>query len=177
MTGAALRRPESVLVVVYATPPGSPVATPNPLQPEGGQPAGLGGCAWADAQVLLLERRDMPGFWQSVTGSLEQGETPAQAARRELAEETGLEGEPVDLGESRRFEIFPELRHRFPPGVTHNLEHAFAIRLEVAGPVAINRDEHRGYRWLPWRDAAALAGSWTNREAIESLLGGREVRP
>ena len=143
---AGYRRPESVLVVVHA----------------GGD------------QVLLLERRDLPGFWQSVTGSLEPGETPAQAAKRELYEETGLGGEPRDLGESRRFEIFPALRHRFPPGVTHNLEHAFAF--DAGRPVAINRnhDEHGRYRWLPWREAAALTDSWTNREAIESLFAREE---
>ena len=40
--------------------------------------------------VLLLERADREGFWQSVTGSLEDGETPVQAALREVAEETGI---------------------------------------------------------------------------------------
>lgn len=136
------RRPESVLVVVYTD-------------------AG---------QVLLLERRDRPGFWQSVTGSLEPGETPARAARRELAEETGLRGEPVDLQQSRHFEIFPEFRHRFPPGVTRNLEHAFAFNAGETVQVTPDPAEHRGSQWLDWAEAAALTGSWTNRETIESLF-------
>lgn len=142
MTGERYRRPESVLVVVYRKP----------------------------GQVLLLERRDRPGFWQSVTGSLEPGEAPRDAARRELAEETGLEGEPVDLGQSRRFEIFPEFRHRFPPGVTRNLEHAFAFEAGDADEVTLDPSEHGRCRWLPWSEAAALTGSWTNREAIETLF-------
>ncbi len=142
MTGERYRRPESVLVVVYRKP----------------------------GQVLLLERRDRPGFWQSVTGSLEPGEAPRDAARRELAEETGLDGEPVDLGQSRRFEIFPEYLHRFPPGVTRNLEHAFAFDAGDAAEVTLDRSEHQRFRWLPWAEAAELAGSWTNREAIESLF-------
>lgn len=146
MSDTAYRRPESVLVVVYAHSAG--------------------------ARVLLLERRDRPGFWQSVTGSLEPGETPVQAARRELTEETGLEGEPRDLGLSRRFEIFPEFRHRFPPGVTHNLEHAFAFDAGEPAAVALDDTEHRRYRWLPWREAASLTESWTNREAIEALFAG-----
>lgn len=142
MTRERYRRPESVLVVVYTD-------------------AG---------QVLLLERRDRPGFWQSVTGSLEPGETPAQAARRELAEETGLRGEPADLEQTRRFEIFPEFRHRFPPGVTRNLEHAFAFDAGSTVDIALDTSEHRRYRWLPWKEAAALTGSWSNQEAIESMF-------
>lgn len=143
MTNDRYRVPESVLVVVYARPD----------------------------QVLLLERRDRPGFWQSVTGSLEPGEAPRDAARRELAEETGLDGEPADLGQSRRFEIFPEYLHRFPPGVTHNLEHAFAFDAGDAVQVTLDPSEHQRCRWLPWAEAAELTGSWTNREAIESLFG------
>lgn len=148
MTGD--RRPESVLVVVYA----------------GGTAEGPGG----PARVLLMERLDLPGFWQSVTGSLEPGETPAEAAKRELAEETGIEGVPVDLRQTRRFEIFPELRHRFPPGVTHNLEHAFAFDAGRPVDVTLNRAEHGRCAWLPWPEAAERTGSWTNREAIESLF-------
>lgn len=142
MTRGRYRRPESVLVVVHAPPD----------------------------QVLLLERRDRPGFWQSVTGSLEPEETPRQAARRELAEETGLQGEPADLEQTRRFEIFPEFRHRFPPGVTRNLEHAFAFDAGSTIDIALDTSEHRRYRWLPWKEAAALTGSWSNREAIEAIF-------
>lgn len=140
-----VRQPESVLVVVHT----------------------------ADRRVLLMERRNSPGFWQSVTGSLERGETLPEAARREFAEETGLSGELTDLGRSREFGVLPAFRHRFPPGVTRNLEHAFALELPHARRIRINAAEHRGYRCLPWRKAAALTASWTNREAIEALFGER----
>lgn len=142
---AAFRRPESVLVVVYSE----------------------------TGEVLLMERDDRPGFWQSVTGSLNEGEQPAAAAKRELFEETGLDAEPVDLHTCREFEIFPEFLHRFAPGVTRNLEHAFALALPWAVPVRLDLTEHLRYRWLPWREAAALTESWTNREVIESLFTER----
>lgn len=186
MTGTAYRRPESVLVVVYARPVGATPST-NLLPQEGGRKESRSAPEHEaypdaeqgereDARVLLLERKDRPGFWQSVTGSLELGESPAQAARRELAEETGIEGEPEDLEETRRFKIFPEFRNRFPPDVSHNLEHAFAFDAGDTVPITLNREEHARYRWLPWRDAAALTESWTNREAIESLFAAGEGR-
>jgi dATP pyrophosphohydrolase len=125
-----------------------------------------------DLQVLMMERANAPGFWQSVTGSQETGETLVQTAVRELQEETGLEAAPealVDWARQNRYEIFQRWRNRYEPGVTHNTEHVFA--LQVPGPVAIALDprEHLRYEWLPWREAAEKAFSWSNADAIKEL--------
>ena len=85
-----------------------------------------------DLQVLLLERADHPGYWQSVTGSQLQGETLLQTASRETAEETGLDTANfllTDLNLLNKYKIFQEWRWRYAPGVTHNTEHAFSLLL------------------------------------------------
>ena len=125
-----------------------------------------------DLQVLLLERADRPGFWQSVTGSQHAGETLPETAARELREETGLEAGRYGLVDWRKqtvFEIYPYWRHRYAPGVTHNTENVFS--LEVPGPVEIVLEprEHLAYVWLPWREAAERAFSWSNAEVIRAL--------
>ncbi|OHC64883.1 MAG: dihydroneopterin triphosphate diphosphatase [Rhodocyclales bacterium GWA2_65_20] len=125
-----------------------------------------------DLQVLLLERASHPGFWQSVTGSQEGDEPLIATAVREVAEETGIQATAADLRDwrlSNRFDIFAEWRHRYAPGITHNTEHVFSLRVPAAMPVAIAPAEHLAQRWLPWREAAAACFSWTNRDAILML--------
>ncbi len=137
------KRPESVLVIVYTV----------------------------QGEVLLLRRRRPPGFWQSVTGSLEWRETPPEAARRELYEETGLASHGMgDCHRARFFEIFPIFRTLYPPGVTINLEHVFRLCLPRARPIVLDPREHDAYLWVPRRRALALCGSWTNREAIRACV-------
>ena len=126
-----------------------------------------------DLLVLLLERADYPGHWQSVTGSQEPGETLAQTATRELAEETGIEAAPwggvVDWQLSNEYAIFPRWRHRYPPGTVYNTEHVFSLQVPEPVPVRLAQEEHLSHRWLPWAEAAAQCFSWSNRQAIEEL--------
>lgn len=125
-----------------------------------------------DLQVLLLERADHPGFWQSVTGSQEAGETLEQTARRELAEETGIVADAAALTDWRRqnrYEIYARWRSRYAPGVTHNTEHVFGLQLPAVRPIVVAPREHLGYQWLPWRKAADRVFSSSNAEAIREL--------
>jgi dihydroneopterin triphosphate diphosphatase len=120
--------------------------------------------------VLLLERADAPGYWQSVTGSQEPGETLMDTALRELREETGIDAGPLgglsDWQVSNVYEIFPRWAHRYAPGTSRNTEHVFG--LEVAEPVPVRPEprEHLRHAWLPWDEAAAKCFSWSNRDAI-----------
>jgi dATP pyrophosphohydrolase len=137
-----LRRPESVLIVIYT----------------------------AGGEFLLMERRRPPGFWQSVTGSLEWGEQADGAARREVIEETGItQGVLVNLQWTQVYEILPAFGKVYAPGVTLNLEHAFSLRLTERVPVVLSESEHVQYRWVPALEALDTVSSSTNRAVIAEL--------
>ena len=127
--------------------------------------------------VLLIERADFARHWQSVTGSQESGETLVQTATREVLEETGIDatqyGGVVDWHLCNVYEIFRQWRHRYPPGITHNMEHVFGLELPAELPVALAAAEHTAYAWLSPQEAAARCFSWSNREAIERLMRSR----
>ncbi len=132
----------------------------------------------AGMEVLLIERADRPGFWQSVTGSKdEQHEDLLVTAVREVAEETGIQvgtaGLPADRlrpwGLRNEYDIYPVWRHRYAPGVTRNTEHVFGLQVPPHTPVRLNPREHLQYRWLPWREAADRCFSPSNAQAILQL--------
>jgi dATP pyrophosphohydrolase len=126
----------------------------------------------ADLQVLILQRADKAGFWQSVTGSVEGDETPKQAAIREVMEETGLNANLYDFQDwqaSNVYEIYPHWRHRYAPGVIENTEHLFCLCLPSPMDITLAADEHTHYEWVDWREAATRVFSWTNIDALKRL--------
>ena len=136
------KRPESVLVLIHSN----------------------------DGRILLLRRVDRPDFWQSVTGSLREGESPRAAAAREVIEETGFDPAAlVDCGRSRRFEITGPWRERYAADVTHNLEHEFRLPMAWPDEPRLAPGEHDRARWCDRHEALNLAASWTNRAAIRML--------
>jgi dATP pyrophosphohydrolase len=154
------KQPVSVLVVVYT-------AGHSPQPGTGSMDNHTN-----DLQVLLLDRADHPGYWQSVTGSCEQGETLVETAIREVREETGLDAAHyrlTDWNTQNVYEIYPHWRFRYPPDITHNTEHVFGLELPGVVPIQLAAREHLNYQWLAWQDAAETVFSSSNREAILQL--------
>ena len=145
-TGKPYKIPRSALVVIYT----------------------------AKLEVLLIERADYPGYWQSVTGSLEAGETPTQTAKREVMEETGIDATQAGVRlanwqQENVYAIYPIWQHRYEPGVSYNTEHVFGLQIPGRMDVTLSAREHLQYVWLPYEKAAPLCFSPTNRDAILDL--------
>ena len=131
-----------------------------------------------ELDVLLLERADAPGYWQSVTGSKDTAEESlVETCIREVAEETGIAiGSPaaplaglVDWQLANVYEIYPVWRHRYADGVTRNTEHVFGLEVDAGTAVRLEPREHLRFEWLDWRAAADRCFSPSNAEAILQL--------
>lgn len=144
---AGFRRSESVLVVVHAD----------------------------RSSILLLHRVAPFSFWQSVTGSLDSGELPADAALRELQEETGFAADGRLTGPlaDRRFTIDPRWRDRYAPGVTENVEYEFRFQVEAPVDIRLDRHEHDAWEWVDIDAAIERVWSWTNKAALTALRDGK----
>jgi dihydroneopterin triphosphate diphosphatase len=132
----------------------------------------------ADLEVLVIERAQQVGFWQSVTGSKDRvDELLQETCVREVQEETGIligsaevpMSALVDWQQRNVYEIYPIWRHRYAPGVTHNTEHVFGLQVPAGTAVTLSSREHRAMRWLPYLEAADACFSPSNAEAILQL--------
>lgn len=137
------KNPESILVVIYCS------LTRN---------------------FLMLQRQDDATFWQSVTGSMEEGEEPIQTALREVKEETGIDILQSDLSlkdlhTTVKFEIFPQFKYRYAPNVNINKEHWFCLDLPYQIKPILT--EHLSYQWSPYIQAINMTPSWNNRQALQ----------
>jgi dATP pyrophosphohydrolase len=107
-----------------------------------------------------------------VTGSQDEGEELRQTALREVAEETGLDAQAgvlTDWNLRNEYEIYPEWRWRYAPGVTRNTEHVFGLRLLAPVPVTLAPREHIAYAWMPHHLAAEKVFSWSNAKVLKAL--------
>jgi dATP pyrophosphohydrolase len=134
----------------------------------------------SNGEVLLIERADKANFWQSVTGSLDTiDENLSVAAAREVLEETGIDVQTLpinslqDMHRQIEYEIYPQWRYRYAPGVTRNTEHWFSLLVPNNITVTLAPREHVAYRWLPFAGAASQCFSPSNGEAILSLFSAR----
>lgn len=173
------KQPISVLVVIYTTPieatRHSTQPVNNPIQIAA---SATGSEQLLDFEILLLERADHPGYWQSVTGSREAQEALEQTAAREVREETGIDVTHHTLRDCQvenHYEIYPQWRHRYGPAVTHNTEHVYTLKMSRHVAITLSPKEHLRFGWWPWREAAEMVFSPSNREAILSLAA-RESR-
>ncbi len=150
---AILKIPISVLVVIYKS----------------------------NGEVLLIERADRANFWQSVTGSLDfLEENLSLAASREVLEETGIDIAALppealqDMHHQIEYEIYPQWRYRYAPGVTRNTEHWFSLGVPDNIDITLAPREHIAYQWLPYREAAEKCFSPSNGQAILKLFSARQ---
>lgn len=146
------KRPESVLVVLY-----------NEYN-----------------EVLVLQRMDDAGFWQSVTGTMEGVEAPIQTAVREVLEETGIdlsfEGSGngaflkhlMDCRQVNQYSIRDDWRYRYPPGVDKNFEYVFCAQVPASANITLT--EHTAFVWLSKQDAINKVWSATNKNAIAQFV-------
>lgn len=136
----------------------------------------------SNGEVLLIERADKANFWQSVTGSLDSpGEDLEFAAAREVFEETGIDvrslapGALKNMRHQIEYEIYPQWRHRYAPGVTRNTEHWFSLMVPGNTEICLAPREHVAYQWLPYEEAARVCFSPSNRDAILRLFCASQV--
>jgi dATP pyrophosphohydrolase len=168
------KQPVSVLVVIYAVPSTELKACDQAavVEQSGRMATGPSTGLRTGLEVLLLERADHPGYWQSVTGSREGMEALRDTAIREVFEETGIVAEKYQLTDwqvQNSYEIYPHWRHRYPAGVTQNTEHVFGLQLQERLDIRVSPREHLCFQWFSWQDAADIVFSPSNRAAILEL--------
>jgi len=112
-------------------------------------------------EYLLLKRvPEKNGFWQPVTGGLEEGETRTEALFREIKEETGIKN-PIRVIEGLYYFEFSDPKL--------NQEYVYGVEVFPTEEVVLDGEEHSEYRWCSFREALQLLSWKENKEALKKL--------
>ncbi len=119
-------------------------------------------------EYLLLKRiAEAGGFWQGVTGGVEDDETVLQTAIRELREETGfVDTVIVQIDYRRTFPVPASMQHYFSNNITNLTEHAFHTGVAPDVTPVIDSREHSEYLWVGYHQAVEMLKYPGNIEAL-----------
>ena len=107
-------------------------------------------------------------YWHLVVGVVEDGETFAEVAARELREETGLEAPVVDVRMPQGYRVPDEMRSEYLTGVNQVAIENFTVEVPMGWEPVLN-EEHDSYKWLTRDDAVAIA-HWPETKEVLTVL-------
>jgi dATP pyrophosphohydrolase len=124
-----------------------------------------------DWEFLLLKRTvESGGFWQGVTGSVAEGESLVDCAKRELLEETSYIPQFIyQTEETYKLPIKEKSLHLFPEGTKEWTEFLFIARIEQEEDPTIRADEHSEWRWCSFEEAYELLYWSNNKDALKKV--------
>lgn len=123
-------------------------------------------CKIPSFKVLILKRTpERSGYWQPVCGGVEDGEKLAEAALREVWEETGIKN--IKLIEDLKYTfIYKETKG----GVLMDMQDfCFAVEIEDIPDIKLS-DEHEAYKWCSYVEAKEYLKWEHNLIALEKLM-------
>ncbi len=112
-------------------------------------------------EYLLVKRIcERDGFWQPITGGVEQGETKIEALKREIKEETGIKNLVRIIEDVYYFELSTSL---------HEKEYVYGVEVLPTEKIVLDKREHSEFMWCGFQEALRLMKWKGNKEALRRL--------